>query len=1012
MSFPGPPVLGRGVVITSGQAVPAAWADAAVVRVDAAALAEPAAVVESLHGAWVSRTPVVVELGVDPAWFREPQSYTTEPWRLGPAFEAWFDRLHFLVWANTYDARGEASSPLWWWGRKASRLRGVTDLAGESEGDVRLPDGTVAWIDGGPRACFTSSEVGGSRVVHRESVEAGSWTAVPTFAPVPGSLTDLAPDQLAAVHHGSGPARIIAPAGSGKTRVLTERLRHLLRDRRYERDVVLAVAYNKKAQQEMEERTADIRPRIRTLNALGYRLLADGRGTAPRLLDEREVRRLIERFVPIRRQRANTDPVGPYVEALGQIRLGLRDPEEVENWRDDVPGLAEAFEPYRGAMRDSGAIDFDEQIYAAIELLLADGAFRRRAQAGCRHLLVDELQDLTPAHVLLLRLLATPQLDVFGVGDDDQVIYGHAGADPAFLINFDDLFPGATDHPLEVNYRCPAVVVRQAGDLLSYNDRRVAKAVRPGPGASSAPDAVRVVSHPPASGADALVEVVQAWLAAGVDASDIAVLTRVNALLLAPQVALLEAGVPLRSVLGPEVLERTGLRAALAYVRIAAVPDGRIAAEDVTEILRRPSRGLPQWFGDRLRRRSTWSLAGLASIATQVPDKESSKVEWLVADLEKLVDRAHRRGATTRSLLGIVKDGIGLGGAMKLLDGSRGGEGSSHLDDFDALEQVAGLHPDVATFDAWLRSRLASDGWSSGEPTGVTLSTVHRVKGMEWRRVAVFGVNAGILPHRLAEDVEEERRVLHVALTRCQDQVVLLADESRPSPMLAELVQPAPRRPLPAVAHVDQAVGAGVGMEARAGSGGAGARGAGGGVARAGGGGARVRGAAGGGGARAGRGGARVGGAAGAGGAGGGVGRVRDAVGGGGGTVGDRGGAEGPGAGGRRRSGKGGAGRERPALPAVDPVVERALRTWRAERSRRDGMAAYIVLHDTTMFAIAAALPSSLAALRRIDGIGPTKLELYGDEILGVLAGLDDHRSAARADSVEAGAADLGEAAP
>ncbi len=419
---------------------------------------------------------------MDPAVFREPRRSPRSRGSSAPTFELWLDRLHFLVWANTYDARGGPAAPVWWWARKAARLRGVIP------GSMPTAPATCGWPDGTdgvgrrrtPGVIFPI-ELVGSGLIHRESVELGALAVVP--APV-APTADLAPDQLAAVGHGSGPARIIAPAGSGKTRVLTERLRHLLVDRRYERDGLLAVAYNKKAQLEMEERTADVTPRVRTLNALGYRLLAEARGGAPRLLDEREVRRLMEKFVPIRRQRANTDPVGPYLEALGQIRLGLRDPEEVEEWRDDVPGLAAAFDPYRAALREAGAVDFDEQIYATLEALLADGEFRRQAQRNCRHLLVDEFQDLTPAHVLLLRLLASPQLDVFGVGDDDQVIYGHAGADPAFLIDFEQLFPGAADHPLEVNYRCPALVVRQAADLLSYNERRVAKAVRPGPKAS------------------------------------------------------------------------------------------------------------------------------------------------------------------------------------------------------------------------------------------------------------------------------------------------------------------------------------------------------------------------------------------------------------------------------------------------------------------------------------------------------------------------------------------------
>ena len=206
-------------------------------------------------------------------------------------------------------------------------------------------------------------------------------------------------------------------------------------------------------------------------------------------------------------------------------------------------------------------------------MLLADGDFRRQAQAGCRHLLVDEFQDLTPAHVLLLRLLAVPGLEVFGVGDDDQCIYSYVGADPAFLLDYEDLFPGAASHPLEVNYRCPVAVVDGARALLSHNHRRVGKVIRPGPDADPSPEALDLRRHPTEQGTTTLVATVRRWLDEdGVEPGAIAVLTRVNALLLGPHVALHEAGVPLASALGPDVLERTGVRAALAYLRIGADP--------------------------------------------------------------------------------------------------------------------------------------------------------------------------------------------------------------------------------------------------------------------------------------------------------------------------------------------------------------------------------------------------------------------------------------------------------
>jgi hypothetical protein len=149
-------------------------------------------------------------------------------------------------------------------------------------------------------------------------------------------------------------------------------------------------------------------------------------------------------------------------------------------------------------------------------------------------------------------------------------------------------------------------------------------------------------------------------------------------------------------------------------------------------------------------------------------------------------------GADTAACLQLVRDRIGLGEAMDALDSSRTRpEGSSHGDDLDALEQLAALHPEPATFRDWLTDRLRVPG----QPDGVTLSTIHRVKGMEWDRVVVYAANAGLFPHRLADDVEEERRIFHVAVTRCRRHVDIIADRERISPFVGELTRAAPRTP-------------------------------------------------------------------------------------------------------------------------------------------------------------------------------------------------------------------------
>lgn len=703
------------------------------------------------------------------------------PFEVGADFAFAGDELHHLLWSNSVDMRAGAA----WDGLDLAVAAGLSPIAPGGVGDVLLADGTPAWIDGGPLGYHPSIE--GVPVVHVVSVEHG----VPAVPVSNHSDADLAPDQLAAVTHVGGAARIIAPAGSGKTRVLTERARHLLRTWNLPPTALSLVAFNKRAQEEMRERTPDLPGlHVRTLNAISLAIINGSPPFAPqprqwRTISEVDVRRMIGDLVSFPKRR-NSDPVAPWIEALTLVRLGLVAPHDVEARYDgDVDGFAAFWPGYRDALERRGQVDFDDQVYRALMVLLSDPEARRTAQRACRAMLVDEFQDLTPAHLLLIRLLAAPGGAVFGVGDDDQTIYGYNGADPGWLIDFGDLFPGAGAHPLEVNYRCPGGVVDIADRLLRHNTRRVDKVIR-----AHSTDVEGWSVDRSVDPVGATANAVRGALASGAPPADVTVLARVNAVLAPVQVALVGEGIPVSGGVGLEFCDRTSVRSVLAWLRIASTPEGgRFLPADIGEALRRPSRSfhprITSWIAEQ------GSVVDLFKLSERLNnERDVDRLMEFAADIQTM-QKLVKRGAPTSDVMIALIDEIGLAGSVAGLDATRRGMNrSAQGDDLTAVQHLAALHDDVATFDSWLRSALSAQRSSDG----VTLSTVHRVKGQEWPHVVVHHVDAEQYPHRLAEDVEEERRLFHVAITRASSHATIVTGP-QPSPFVEELTtEPAPGR--------------------------------------------------------------------------------------------------------------------------------------------------------------------------------------------------------------------------
>jgi DNA helicase-2/ATP-dependent DNA helicase PcrA len=486
--------------------------------------------------------------------------------------------------------------------------------------------------------------------------------------------------------------------------------------------------------------------------------------------------------------------------------------------------------------------------------------------------------------------------------------------------------------------------------LLRHNRRRVPKTIR---AASVEPGGWSVeTSDDPVR---TTVTAVGAVLTAGGAPGDVAVLTRVNASLAPVQLGLVVAGFPVAGGVGLEFADRTSVRAVLAWLRLAT---GRLAfrSDDLSEALRRPSRPLHPRITDWVAEQG--DVAALRRLAARLNvERDAERVAGFADDIERL-QRLASGGASTGALVDVLLDEVGLAGAVQSLDATRHGMNrAAQGDDLTAVRHIAALHDDAPTFEKWMRDGLAVPR----RPGGVVLATVHRVKGQEWQNVIVHLADADQFPHRLADDVEEERRLLHVAITRSRRHATIVTGR-RPSPFIAELTTEPPaestverpeQRPLrerietpprpasasdhplldrssviaaPGLVIVDQ------GSEWV-------------------------------------------------------VTELDDGA-----VV----AAQGPAT---RRFDVGvqvvTAGKQRGALQLpAGPLAPESV--WAYDELRRfrevarNGKPAYIVFDDKTLVAIADALPSTLADLARVKGVGPSKLEQYGDAVLALVASVTD----------------------
>jgi len=596
-------------------------------------------------------------------------------------------------------------------------------------------------------------------------------------------LAALNSRQKEAVLKTRGPVSVLAGAGSGKTRVLTTRIFHLMREG-VPGNRILAVTFTNKAAREMRERigrelgvpheatrTSSDLPFIATFHGLGRELLErHGRSIGvPRFFSifdrddsERAIKEALKdmgidpketppRAILARISKAKGEGVTVDEWSEGQVK---------ENFRARV--ARDAWQRYEATLRKEKALDFDDLIALPVRLLTEYPEVRHAAQDAWDYIHVDEYQDTNALQARLANLLAEKHRNLFVVGDIDQTIYTWRGATIENLLSFDETYPDAVTIVLEHNYRSTKTIVDAANAVIEKNKNRKEKRSvtdnDPGP-------AITLFAAGNADGEAAWVarEAAQT-IRSGTKPEDIAVLFRTNFQSRTLEEAFLRQGIPYR-LLGTRFFERKEVKDVLAWARLALDPSREA---DRIRAVQAPPCGVGKTTLGKL----------LAGKREELRAGERMKVETFEKTVANLAQAAN--ASTPAAFVRLILEKSGLRAALE-----KGGE-----DDLERLENAKELatfasrhdntigHEGIAAFLAEAALASDQDEMDREKKTGVLLMTVHAAKGLEFDTVFVTGLEEGLFPHEGNEsddqrDEEEERRLFYVALTRAKRCLVL-----------------------------------------------------------------------------------------------------------------------------------------------------------------------------------------------------------------------------------------------
>jgi DNA helicase-2/ATP-dependent DNA helicase PcrA len=602
-------------------------------------------------------------------------------------------------------------------------------------------------------------------------------------------LADLNPAQREAVLHTEGPLLVVAGAGSGKTRVLTHRVAHLISAVGVQPNEVLAITFTNKAAGEMRSRLEDLLPDVArriwilTFHAACGRIL---RGEAPRLgyrtnftiYDQADQVRLVKQVLEELERDPKRFPARGIHERISAAKNELVGPDEyrrrVDSFYDQT--VADAYELYQRRLFAANAVDFDDLLMLTVEVLERFPEAKERWQNAFRYILVDEYQDTNHAQYRLLQLLAEKHMNVCVVGDPDQSIYAFRGADIRNILEFERDFGGTTVIPLEQNYRSTNTILRAANAVIAQNMERKPKNLWSELGEG---DPVRVLEvEDEHAEARFVASEIAGLVEEGVNGSEIAVFYRTNAQSRVLEDILVRQEIPYQVIGGPRFYERAEVKDLIAYLQAI---DNPFDAVSLQRIANRPRRGI----GDAsLARLQTYADAHGLSLweALELPEEaglgpaQARSVTGFRTLMQSL-----QAGALELPVDELVERTLDRSGYLAALEAERTIEAQGRIENLQELVGVAQEYqasapePNLSTFLQEI-SLFSDQDALRDQQSLVTLMTLHNAKGLEFDAVFMIGMEEGIFPHsRSIEEnsLEEERRLAYVGMTRARARLTL-----------------------------------------------------------------------------------------------------------------------------------------------------------------------------------------------------------------------------------------------